>query len=347
MSAKSVSMPSEISQVEDQFKTKSFIYLPSEGLQGEDIPSHILWENVKVESIQVSFHSPLKVKEIFNAEAWEIHDNDIVVKKVELDGYIGLSFESSKVSALEVVVPVEYLIYLSNGDVIRETKEIKLFRPELEIKVLTKEITFNPSTGFVRGRIGIKNIGRGLLIMHISTTEDSPTELETPPDELEFAEKFVSDLYEELYELAKEFPQFHPLVDEMVEWEEKDFMEFSAEERDKFSEYMNKLTSVLASDRKLLQGFTEAYAKTFARNTELIEAVRKFIRVYESLVSKDILLINPFEEVVLTGKKAEIVLEISQTDRVLDKYEDITLPKIELTSSQAVRVPIYRLFEWR
>ena len=346
MSIKSVAVPSKKLQVEDHFKPRSFIYLPNEGLQGEDIPSHILWENVKVESIQVSFRSPLKFKDIFNVECWEIHDNDIVVKKVEMDGYVGLSFESSKASAIEVVVPVEYLIYLSNGDVIKEVKEIKLFKPKLEIKVLAKEITVNPKTGFIRGRIGIKNVGRGTIITQISTIEDSPIKLETPPEHREFAEKFVSDLLKEMYNLAKEFPQFQSILDEMLEWETKKFLELSAEERDKFAEYITKMANVLASDKKLLLGFVEAYAKALARNTEFIEAVRKVIKVYESLVSKDILLINPFDEIVLTGKKEEITLKISQTDRVFDIYEDITLPKIELTSSQEYRVPIYRLFEW-
>jgi len=339
-------MPKETLKVEDYSKPTSFIYLPNEGLQGEDIPSHILWKNVKVESVQVSFRSPLKLKDVFNAECWKSRDNHIIVEEVELEGYIGLSFESSKVSDIEVVIPVEYLISLSNGSVIKEIKEIKLFKPLLEIKLPTKEITIDPKTGFVKGRIGIRNVGRGTLLMYISTTEDSSTTLETPPEYKEFAERFVSDLYEGLSDLGEEFPQFGKLLDEIIAWETKDFMKLSPEERDEYIEFVNKLVTLLASNKDLLIGFAEAYAKAFARNTELIESIRKVIRLYESLVSKDILLINPFDEAILTGKKEEIALKISQTDRVFDTYEDITLPKIELTSAQEIRVPIYRLFEW-
>jgi hypothetical protein len=335
------------SQVEEQLKPKSFTYLPEEGLQGEDIPSHVLWENIKVESVQISFRSPLKFKEIFNAETCEISDNNILVKKAELEGYIGLLFESSKVSALEVVVPVEFLIFQENGDVIKERKMIKLFRPELKVEIPTDTVILNPDTGFVKGRIRIKNIGRGTLLIRISATEDSPIKLETPPDQREFAEKFEEDLVQEMSKLAEDFPQFQAVFDEMLEWENKDFLEISTEERNKLVEYFSKLANVLASNRTLLERFVEGYAKAFAKNTELIEAVRKVITIYETMVSKDILLVNPLDEIVLAEKKERIALKILQTDRVFDKYEEIKLPNIELASSGAVRVPIYRLFDWR
>jgi len=327
-------------------KARSFIYLPKEGLQGEGIPSHILWWDARAEYVQISFRSPLKFKEIFNVESYEIQDNNIEVKKVEIEGYIGLSFESSKVSDLEIETSVAYLMKLSNGDVIKEERKIKLFRPQLEINMETKEITITPETGFLKGRVGIKNVGRGTLIMGISAAEDSAVQLQTPPEHREFAEKFNADLIKEMSKLAKEFPQFQSMFDEMLKWEKKDLIELSNEERDEFLEYSKRLAVVLASDKDLLQGFVEAYAKALAKNSEFIEAIGKFIRVYESLVSKDILLINPFDEVALTGEKNEIILEIEQTDRVYNTYDDITLPKIELASSKPVKVPIYKLFDW-
>jgi len=341
----SYSLANKDLQVEVFSKPRSFIYLPKEGLQGEDIPSHILWEDLKVESIQIYFHTPLKLKDIFNAESWETNDNSIIIKKIEVDGYVGLSFESSKVPDLEVVVPVTYLINLSDGNIIKETRKIKLFRPQLKLQVQTTNVVVNPETGFIKGRIKIKNIGRGTLIIRVSNADNSPTKVETPPEHREFADKFISDLFEELTDLAESFPQFRSILEEMTEWETKDFMTLSEEEREKFAEYVSRMANVLASDKDLLQGFVNAYAKALAKNSELIEAIKRFIKLYESLVSKDLLLTNPFDEITFT-KKAEIILKISQTDKVLDLYDDIILPKITLTSSGEVRVPLYRLFEW-
>jgi len=341
-----ISKPVEQLKLKDLAKARSFIYLPEEGLQGENIPSHILWENVKAENIQIAFRPPLKFKEIFNVESYDIQDNNIIVKKVELEGYVGLSFESSKITDLEKFASVKYLMRLSNGEVVKEEKKIRLFRPQLHVNVKTKEIAIDPKTGFIKGRMGIKNIGRGTLIMNISGAEGSPTQLETPPEHLEFAEKFNSDLFEEMSKLSEEFPNFQSVYNEMFEWEKKNPLELSEEERDEFLEYVNRVANVLAGDKDLLLRFIEAYAKALARNAELIEAVGKFIRVYESFVSKDILLINPFDEVVLTEEKNEMMLKIKQTDRVYDKYDDITLPKIELVSPKPARVPIYKLFDW-
>lgn len=345
MSELSMPVRNEKVEIKELYEPKSLIYLPKEGLQGEDIPSHMLWEGIKVESVQILFRPPLVFKEIFNAESWKEHNNEITVNKVELDGYVGLSFKTKRVSALEVVIPVKYLIYLSGGKVIEETRDIKLFRPQLELEVSTKVISVDPKTRFIKGRIKIKNAGRGTLMMHISTTEDSLAKLETPPEHREFAEKFLIDLYKELSDLAEEFPQFKTILEESQEWDKKNLLELSTEERKKFEEYITKVANTLASDKNLLQGFVNAYGKALAKNSELIEAVRRLVRLYESLVSKDLLLINPFDEVTI-GKKTEIALTISQTDKVYGLYDDIILPKIELTSSEDIKVPIYRLFDW-
>ena len=347
-------MPSEletipINQLQPKYflKPRVFTYLPEEGLQGEDIPSHMLWDNMKVKSIQISFRPPLKLKNVFNAEAWEVHDTTVTISKPEVEGYIGLAFESSKVSDIEIIVPIEYLITLPNGDTIEEIKAIKLFRPQLKLEVPPKaDMSIDANTYFIKGRIKAKNVGRGALIMRISAAEGSSVKLETPPEHREFAERFNSDLQIEMSKLAEEFPVFKSYWEEELVWDKKEFMELTAEERSKFMEYLNNLARLLASDKKLLQGFIEAYAKALAKNTELIEIVKKVISVYESLVSKDILLLNPLDEAILLDKEGELILEISLTDRVFDDYDNVKLPTIKLTSSQGIRIPLHRLFEW-
>jgi hypothetical protein len=78
---------------------------------------------MKVSSIKVSFRSPLRLKEIFNADSWEHQENAVIVKAVELDGYVGFSFETSKVKELEVISPVQYDVHLSNEELIKGQTE--------------------------------------------------------------------------------------------------------------------------------------------------------------------------------------------------------------------------------
>jgi hypothetical protein len=324
---------------------KSLAYLPEEGLQGEDIPSHILWENADVKYIEVVFCSPLKFKEVFNAESWRLKDNKLIVEKIEMNGYLGLSLTSSKVSDLEVDAPVEYLITLRDGNTIKEEKKIRLFRPQIAWKVQNETINIVPETLYVKDRIRIKNIGRGTLLICLGTGKESPTQLEVPSKYLEFAEKFYSDLIEELKKLANDFPQLQKILDDIEKWEPQNILEISSEERAQFKDYQDRIGRLLASDRDFLEAFMNAYGKALAKNSELLETISRVVRLYESLVSKNILLINPFDEITV-NEKSDIILRIAQTDKVLDHYEEIVLPAIGLTSPKEVKIPVYRLFEW-
>jgi hypothetical protein len=208
------------------------------------------------------------------------------------------------------------------------------------------EINIDPKTGFVKGKIEVKNIGRGLLFIHVTATEDSPVKVETPREYREFAERFEADLLDEFSKLINDFPQYGSLLNEMYEWDRKTSLELTDEEKDKFKEFATRLANTLAKDRAFLDRFLGAYAKALAKNTELIEAVRKVITLYESIVSKDIIVANPLDEVILKGGKGKIVLKISQSDSVLNKYEDIILPEIELRSPHETKFPVYKLFKW-
>lgn len=165
--------------------------------------------------------------------------------------------------------------------------------------------------------------------------------VETPTEYREFTERFISDLFEEFSKLEVDFPQYESLLNEMYEWDKKNPLEFTDKERNEFKDFIKRLANVLAKDIVFL-----AYAKALAKNTELIEAVRKVITLDESIVSKDIIVANPLDGVILRGQRGELILKISQTDSVLNGYEDIILPKIELKSSYELKFPVHKLFKW-
>jgi hypothetical protein len=346
-------MPAKISGAATNLKAGDFlkpncsVYMPKEGLQGEDIPSHILWENATINSIEISFGAPFRLKGVFNCSSPEICENRLTVKTVELNGYLGLSFETSKVKDIEVELPVGFRIQFSSGEVIEETKRIRLFKPQLKVVVpASHNISVDSATGFIKGRLSIKNVGRGLILMRINSTEDSQTKLETPLEYREFAEKFNADIGEELTKLANQFPQFKPFLDYTLSCGDKESLSLTMKEREELARYLTSLANTLANDKALMQGFVEAYAKALAKNTQFIESIRKVVTVYESLVSKDILLLNPLDEVILMGKDSTISLAITLTDNIFDNYKDMELPRINIKSEQGVRIPIYKLVEW-
>jgi len=327
-------------------KPEYFVYLPQEGLQGEDIPSYILWENGKIGKVELSFQPPLKLAEIFNAKSSEKGDCTAIVHEVKLDGYVGFSFKTSKVDPIEVESKVEFILHMVDGKTVNETKNIMLFKPKLDVKLLTTNVEIDPRTGYVKGRIKIRNSGRGVIMMKVAETEDSPLKVETPPEQREFAAKFAEDIKEEMSKITEEFPLFKSVWERMLCWDAKEFIELTAEERTEFGKFITDLATTLASDKRLLQSFIEGYSKALAKNTELVERIRKIITVYESLVSKDLLLINPLDEVTLPDESGELILTIEYTDRVFHIYDDVIIPNIQISGSQGQKFPIYKLFEW-
>ncbi len=322
------------------------LYLPTEGLQGEEIPSHVTWENMDFESIKISFQAPLKFKEVYNTEHPEIHDDCIIVKNVEMEGYLGLIFESSKTPAIELHAQVTYSISLSSGQVMQEAREICLFRPELVIQSAPERIRVNPITGSAENQLLIRNVGRGTLILYVDTIEESPLSIATPADQSELLQRIESDFRDEMLRLEKEFPQFQPILEEMFEWEERNSIQVIREERERYVDYMDRLSKAMMSNKQFLSEFLGAYAKVVIKNIEILELMKRFVELYESLISKNILLMNPLDEILVTDSVEVILLRIFQTDRIFNNYEDITLPKIELVGENAGRVPVYNLFGW-
>lgn len=187
------------------------VYLPNEGLQGEDIPSNITWKsNLAVDSIKIDFSKPLKVKEVFNASNYEVREGEIQAKDIEVNGYLGLSFETEKIDKTEADIPVIYTIHTIGGTEFEVKKTVRLFKPKLRVKLPYGHISVEPKSHYVKGRLKIQNIGRGLLLLKIKAAPESQIKIETPREYKEFAEKFNQDLETEFIELSKEFPAFEP-----------------------------------------------------------------------------------------------------------------------------------------
>jgi hypothetical protein len=339
-------MQLEIEKRTNFFKPKYFVYLPDEGLQGEEIPSNITWENMEVDSIEVAFNEPMKIKEVFNAASYVIKENKLIARDIEVNGYLGLSFETSKVDSIETDLPVQYSMVLKNKEKIELKRNIKLFKPKLSIQIRKDCISVDPKTGFIDGRLNMKNIGRGLLLIRIRSAKNSQGEIKTPPEYQEFAEKFNNDMEKELTALAEEFVQFKPFLTYLLSCGDKSYLDLTNNEKEDFKKSLEGLARLLASDKALLRGFVESFARVLLKNNQFQEVIRKVIAVYQSLVTKDVLLLNPLDEITVEQDVSKIRLDVLLTDNVYDKYKKIELPTISIKAQPKTRVPIYKLVEW-
>jgi hypothetical protein len=242
-------MPLEIEKKTDLFKPKYSVYLPDEGLQGEEIPSNVTWENIEVDSIEVTFNKPMIIKEVYNAANYTIKKNKIIARDIEVNGYSGLSFETSKVDEIETDLPLLYSMVLKNKEKIELKRKIKLFKPKLSIQIRKDCISIDPKTGFINGRLNMKNIGRGLLLIRIKSSKDSQGEIKTPPEYQEYAEKFNNDMEKELTALAEAFAQFKPFLTYLLSCEDKNYLDMTNNEREDYKKKLEGLARLLASDK--------------------------------------------------------------------------------------------------
>ncbi|MHA1909802.1 MAG: hypothetical protein ACW98Y_21080, partial [Candidatus Thorarchaeota archaeon] len=258
-------------------------YLPGAALQGEEIPSHIIWDDSQIERIQISFQHPLKFKEVFNAKIQEINERYVVISEIELSGYVGLVFESFKASHLDISVEVNYSLLQSNGEAIEEKREICLFRPELEVIEIPTRITVNTITGAVDNPIRIKNIGKGTLILNAKSTRGSQLAIQTPLEHTELLSRINSELTEEMDRLGKEFPQFKPLLDKLINFETQGFLDLLDSNRDNYQGVIREFSIALTTNSEFRREFVGAYTKIMIKNIEAFELIRRFVRFYESL----------------------------------------------------------------
>jgi len=117
-------------------------------------------------------------------------------------------------------------------------------------------------------------------------------------------------------------------------------------EKEEFKNNITNLATLLASDKDFLQSFVESYARALIKNNQFQDALRKVITIYQSLVTKDILLLNPLDEMLIEQKGSTVRLEILITDNVYDNYKDKILPEIKIEADPNTRVPIYKLVDW-
>lgn len=88
------------------------LFLPNEALQGQDIPSHILWdESVEYGKIVVEFPEEVKLKEVFNVKEYSLEDDILTIKSLDSDGYVGLVFGAPAVGRPALILKFRYLFY--------------------------------------------------------------------------------------------------------------------------------------------------------------------------------------------------------------------------------------------
>jgi len=316
-------------------------YLPDEGLQGEDIPAHILWENIGWNEIIVSWSKVLYLKEVFNLSegGYKKMDNKLIISSLQLDGYLGFVFGTSVVKDYKVKAEINFKFIKSGNVLFRCRKSINLFHPQLEIIKAPQEIV-------VRGnkpsdQIEIAYLGFGTLYIDVLPYEDNEAKIFIPEEVAETMEEFYAIFKEELEVLKNKHPKHREFLDRLIS------MKFDTRER--YLEFFDEYLVKVKEDYQFIYDFADAFIYAFTKGPTKFEKIflEPIINYLNSIVFKNIVLINIFKEIEVNKEPRTLKIKIASFDLLNHRYPEIVIPPLLIRGENTSSIKLHQLIKFR
>lgn len=324
------------------------IFLPSHAIQGEEIPAHILWDSLSYQFIKIQLPKGIKLKEIYNVseEMLDISDREIIVKGVELDGYLGMLFSTFKLKEDIANVNVTFSFADEKGkEIIKELKKIRLFRPELEVIEIPEIIKVDIKRKFAINRIRVKKCGQGTLIINFNTPKESQLSKRIPDSVEEFLRNVQKDLKTNLVDVKKAFPKYSRTLDEYVTFLLDGWTNYT--ELNRLKKIINDLTEASIENETFAVSFFKALINAVYSNIKLLTLPENLLKFLDSVLSQRVWLVQPWQTITVSDKTKTLILEILPTDLLLNTYEPIRLGPIKIKGTSTGEIEIAKLFVWR
>lgn len=322
------------------------IFVPDYALQGQNVPTHVTWESLSVEKVEINFPLSLQLKEVYNTDSYEVSEGGVInIHEVDSKGYLGLLFTSKILKKNKIEDKFVFSFRDSKNQTLHQREhKICLFRPELRVVDIPKRIAVNASRKFVKPRIKVKNIGSGRLILIFATDEKGDLKKETPYDYSNYIEKVKQDLQTGFEKLTESYPEYSDLIERYLNsfgidwWDEESFR--------KFRKLVFQLTATIFRNDRAEQLFTETLGSAILSNVHLLTIPESFILYLASIASKKIFVLHP-EEILKVSKEPKYLrLILLHTDVKLNEYPSVSLPPIQIVSDKDCEIEICRLFDW-
>jgi len=197
------------------------VFVPESSLQGSEFPIHLTWNKGK--SLKIIIELPANgiiVKEIHNVgkNHLKVDGNLISMDGFEVNGYLGLVFETRIMHESSLLVPLRFIIEDNEGQTESIENKILLFRQNIAIQNTPPRIELKqePTNVKVTNKVSVRNYGRGTAIVKLRLLEDSDGEIKKPKDIEEFSSKFCSLLTERFEQTKNKFPTYRKTTDDFL-----------------------------------------------------------------------------------------------------------------------------------
>jgi len=322
-------------------------FFPKEALQGEDLPSHVTWSDLKFDCIKVVHPRILELKEIYNVaeEDVEIKEGLILVNKVEVDGYLGTVYSTKPLSKRALDETLEYSFILQDEVVERLEFAIHLFRPDIAIQNVPRRIQVNPSSGEVSQKILVRNFGEGTAIVDIETTPESELQKHRPQFYEDFVRDFIENIKSGMTQLKENFKEYDSLLNELEIFLTNP-VKFNEESLRKLDKFEDEFTSAFENDEEFAEALVETLAEIFLRSKEFSN-LYQFVLDYINSIGKEKMLVrDPLNVIKLSKNPATLRVKIKCIDLLKQICTPIILPDITVVATQSSEIGLFKIFEW-
>jgi hypothetical protein len=322
-------------------------FFPGEALQGQDLPSHVIWSDLKFDRIRIVHSKNLALKEIYNVpcNGFAIEENAIVVGEIEADGYLGLLWSTKILHEKVSDESIEYQFVLNDKVSEKLPFSVHLFRPDIVIGDIPIEIVVKAAKGEVSPKIQISNLGEGTAIVDLETVPGTELQKHHP----QFIEDFLKEYYKEIgssiARLKKIYKEHGTLLAKLEKILLEPF-EFDKESLKVYEEFINEFISVLTSNQDFAEAIIRMLVDAVLSNSEFANFYRFVSEYFNSIGSEKMLIRDPFGFVSVSKKPATLRLKIQCVDLLNQVCTPIALPPIMISGDETGEISISRLFEW-
>lgn len=327
------------------------VYLPPEALQGEDVPSFALWKGLTFSEIEVAISDNLELKDVYNAskEDWVMEGTTLRVKRVEVNGYLGLLFRSRRSLSTKESAHVRFRFSVGPATFEEFALSSEFYRPLLSFDKTRSEFVVNPRQAAASAPIGISKTGDGTVLVWVSHRDRSDVVVEEAEDVRKFRTEVRKDLETSFKRLSKDFPRHESLLTRGRNVFSKLFGDLTTSSLEQWvkelQQFANDLRETTQLDSGFGKAFSEAMAEVFLKNLHLISVFEQLADYLLSIQKKKILLQNATDVIRFPEGGSLFKLKIEYTDLTLEYFPPLNVD-ITIRSDIAGEFPIYRLFEW-
>ncbi|MDG6935528.1 MAG: hypothetical protein JRN26_01370 [Nitrososphaerota archaeon] len=328
-------------------RPKLEVYLPDFTLQGQKIPFYIIWPNSLKLQIKIKIPKSFKILELYNLSEsnFSTVDSEIVIKNVDVNGYLGGTFQTSLDPVPDRIEHIEFLINDGSSEQ-KYFKDVELFRQDVKLTESrnNKIVEYEDNKIKLSSTNKIENLGKGTAIVGFEILKESEVKESLPEGFEEFRNNLVKDLSVELKALQEKFPQY-----------EEGISGFSSalniplppreEDIKKFNEDIGLIDSYIRSDVQFLASFSEAIKMAYIKNFSLLVGVEELVSYLKSLKSARIILYDPLKTIQVEKGSHKLKLNMVIGDLANNAYQPIPLSDITIESDKNCRIPFYKLLD--